>query len=75
MQRAYPSYAAQERGTVVPSLDFVASSNDWSLPMAAEVSLPKFRLLMNSGVLFSPALVAAVTAGNLVHVSLLLKAF
>ena len=55
------------------SRDYLASSSEWSLPIAADTSMPLFSLLLSSGACASTALIAAVTDGNLNSVILLLK--
>ena len=55
------------------SRDYLASSSEWSLPIAAEASMPLFGLLLSFGACASTALIAAVTNRNLTSVILLLK--
>ena len=55
------------------SREYLASSSDWSLPIAAETSMPLFSLLLSFGACASTALIAAVTVRNLTSVILLLK--
>ena len=55
------------------SRDYLASSSEWSLPLAAETSMPLFSLLLGFGASASTALIAAVTDRNLTSVILLLK--
>ena len=55
------------------SRDYLASSSEWSLPIAAETSMPLFSLLLSFGACASTALIAAVTDRNLTSVILLLK--
>ena len=55
------------------SRDYLASSSKWSLPLAAETSMPLFGLLLSFGACASTALIAAVTDRNLTSVILLLK--
>ena len=53
--------------------DYLASNSAWSLPLAANTSMPLFSLLLASGACASTALIAAVTDRNLTSVILLLK--
>ena len=55
------------------SRNYLASSSVWSLPMAAETSMPLFSLLLKFGACASTALITAVTDRNLTSVILLLK--
>lgn len=55
------------------SQDYLASSSEWSLPIAAEASIPLFGLLLSFGACASTALIAAVTNRDLTSVILLLK--
>ena len=55
------------------SRDYLASSSEWSLPIAAETSMPLFDLLLSFGACASTALIAAVADRNLTSVILLLK--
>ena len=55
------------------SRDYLASSSEWSLPIAAETSMPLFSLLLSFGACASTALIAAVTDRNLTSLILLLK--
>ena len=55
------------------SRDYLARSSEWSLPIAAETSMPLFSLLLSFGACASTALIAAVTDRNLTSVILLLK--
>lgn len=55
------------------SRDYLASSSNWCLPLAAETSMPLFSLLWSFGACASTALIAAVTDRDLTSVILLLK--
>lgn len=55
------------------SREYLANSSGWSLPIAAETSMPLFGLLLSFGACASTALIAAVTERNLTSVILLLK--